>query len=297
MPSIALTGATSMLGIALVHQCIACNVSVIAFVRPGTKRFDRLPKSELVTIVRCDLDSLENVNVECLHADVFYHIGWSFTDKFGRNLPVLQEKNIKYTLDAVNLAKRLGSSRFIGIGSQAEYGRVDAIITPDSPVNPEVSYGIAKYAAGKLSKIECEQQGLDHIWVRVFSVYGKNDNDGTLIKTFIQKIKANESMPLTKCEQIWDYLNESDAGAALYLLGEKGISGKTYCLGSGIAKPLLDYLVCVRDIINKNYQLGIGQLSYSKDQPMHLCADITELMYDTGWKPQISFEEGINLLI
>lgn len=296
MPSVALTGATSMLGIALVHQCIAANVPVIAFVRPDTKRLDRLPKSELVTVVRCDLASLEYADVENLYADIFYHIGWSFTDKVGRNLPILQEKNIKYTLDAVNLAKRLGCFRFIGTGSQAEYGRVGTTIGPDTPVNPESAYGIAKYAAGKLCKEECERQGLEHIWVRVFSVYGKNDNEGTLLQTFIQNLKANKPMPLTKCEQIWDYLYEEDAGKALYLLGLKGIPGKVYCLGSGYGWPLIDYLRIAKDVINPEYKLMVGSLPYIEKQVMYLVADISSLQTDTGWAPEIHFKMGITIL-
>lgn len=296
MLSIALTGATSMLGIALIYQCVAANVSVIAIVRPDTKRFDRLPNSELVTVVRCDLDSLEDANVEHLHADVFYHIGWSFTDKVGRNSPVLQEKNIKYTLDAVNLAKRFGCSRFVGTGSQAEYGRVDSIIRPDTPVNPEVAYGIAKYAAGKLSKVECEQQGLEYIWVRVFSVYGKNDNEGTLLHTFIQKAKTNEPLPLTKCEQLWDYLYEDDAGNALFLLGSYGVPGKVYCLGSGQGWPLIDYLQVAKNVINPQYHLMVGALPYAENQVMCLVSDISSLQTDTGWAPEINFEDGITTL-
>lgn len=54
-----------------------------------------------------------------------------------RNDLYMQNLNIKYTLDAVELARRLGCNTFIGAGSQAEYGRVDGIISPNTPTNPE----------------------------------------------------------------------------------------------------------------------------------------------------------------
>ena len=41
---------------------------------------------------------------------------------------------------------------------------------------------------------------------------------------------------------MWDYLYSKDAGKAFYLLGEKGINGKVYCIGGGEARPLKDYI-------------------------------------------------------
>ncbi len=293
MKSIAVTGATSMIGVALIKQCIQNNIQVLALIRPGTKRIDRLPVSDLITAINCDLDALNSVQINFTGIDIFYHIGWSYTDKEGRKSPELQERNVQYTLDAVRLAHKLGCKRFVGTGSQAEYGRVKSIIGPQTPVNPETAYGVAKYASGKLSQFECENLGIEHIWIRVFSVYGTNDNEGTLLTTFISKVQANEQMQLTKCEQIWDFLHEDDAGCALFLLGEKGNTGKIYCLGSGIRSSLLSFLETAKNIVNPLYQLSAGTLPYSEQQVMFLCADISSLTKDTGWQPVISFEEGI----
>jgi nucleoside-diphosphate-sugar epimerase len=217
MNVIALTGATSMIGIALIKQCIQNSIRVLAFVRPGSSRINRIPNSDLITIAECDLDSLAGFSISSdviPPIDVFYHIGWDATDKKGRNSCGKQLKNIKYTLDAVSLAKLLDCKRFIGAGSQAEYGNSSKPLNRNAPVNPEIAYGVAKYAAGKFSKIECERLQLEYIWIRILSVYGINDNDDTLIKTFINKCKNNQPMPLSSCTHIWDYLYEDDAGRA-----------------------------------------------------------------------------------
>jgi nucleoside-diphosphate-sugar epimerase len=158
MKSIALTGATSMIGTALIKQCIQNNIKVLAFVRSGSSRINRMPNSDLVTVIECDLDGLAGFETPSdipLPIDVFYHIGWDATDKQRRNSCDKQLKNIKYTLDAVQLTKRLGCKRFIGTGSQAEYGNSHQPLNAAVPVNPEMAYGVAKYAAGKLSQIEC----------------------------------------------------------------------------------------------------------------------------------------------
>jgi nucleoside-diphosphate-sugar epimerase len=69
------------------------------------------------------------------------------------------------------------------------------------------------------------------------------------------------------------------------VIEEKRISGKTYCLGSGEGKPLREYVEVVGNIINVEYQPDYGEIQY-------LCANIAKLTADTGWMPEISFEEG-----
>jgi nucleoside-diphosphate-sugar epimerase len=300
MKSIALTGATSMIGIALIKQCIQNNIAVLALIRPGSLRRNRVPDSDLVAILEYNLDNFTGLNIPVnvtLPIDVFYHLGWDDTDKTGRYSCEKQLKNIWYTLTAVSFAKKLGCTKFIGTGSQAEYGNTLRPLNGDVPVNPEIAYGVAKYAAGKFSKIECEKLDLEHIWVRILSVYGRNDNDDTLIKTFIDKCKNNQSMPLSACTHTWDYLHEDDAGRALLYIGEKGIDGKVYCLGSGMGRPLKEYLEFIKNAINAKYRPDYGLIPYTEKSIKYLCADISELTADTGWKPEISFEEGIKMMI
>jgi nucleoside-diphosphate-sugar epimerase len=298
--SIALTGATSMTGIALIKQCVKNNIKVLAFIRPGSLRINRLPQSDLITIFEYDLDNLNSVNLNEIvlsGIDVFYHIGWNYTDKQGRNSCDKQIMNIQHTLDAVQLAKKMGCVKFIGVGSQAEYGRVSLPLNSAVPANPETAYGIAKYAAGRVSKIECERLEMAYNWIRVLSVYGINDNDDTLIKTFIDKCKNNQPMPLSACTHIWDYLYEDDAGRALLAIGGKGINRKTYCLGSGIGRPLKEYLEVIKNVINADYQPDYGRMPYTEKSIKYLCADTSELTADTGWRPEISFEEGARRMV
>jgi nucleoside-diphosphate-sugar epimerase len=298
--AIALTGATSMIGIALIKQCILNNVRVYALIRPGSSRINRIPQSDLVAILEYDLDNLNSVDLNkaaLSKVDVFYHIGWNYTNKQGRNSCDNQIKNIRHTLDAVQLAEKMGCVKFVGIGSQAEYGRVSLPLNSAVPTNPETAYGIAKYVAGKISKIECEKLEIEYNWIRILSAYGVNDYGDTLIKTFIEKCKNNQPMPLSACTHIWDYLYEDDAGRALLAIGEKGINGKIYCLGSGTGRPLKEYVEIMKNIVNTGYTPNYGEIPYTEKSVKYLCADISELTTDTGWKPEVSFKDGIRRIV
>ena len=291
--TLAITGATSMLGVATINNCISKNISVIAFVRKGSSKIKRLPSSPLIKTVECDLAQMKDFNAEDLSADVFIHFGWAFTDKTGRNDVSKQLTNVQYTIDAVHLAKRLGCRKFVGAGSQAEYGTPNVPLKADTPVNPLIPYGVAKYAAGRLSAMECKKEGLEYNWVRILSVYGENDNEGTLLKQLVYNAKNNIPMGLSGCEQTWDYLHEDDAGAAFVAVAENGVNGKIYPLGSGDGKHLKDYVKDVISIVNPNYKPEYGKIQYSTTQPMYLLADISELKNDTGWDIEKSFKESI----
>jgi nucleoside-diphosphate-sugar epimerase len=285
-----------MLGIALIRQCIVNNVKVNAIVKPGSLKMNRLPKSDFISLFECDINNLLDLDVKG-NVDLFYHIAWSDVDKDGRKSCEKQFRNIKYTLDAINLAKNLGCRKFIGTGSQAEYGRVEVPLNGSVPANPENAYGIAKYAAGKFGQLECERLQIKYNWIRVLSVYGHNDKNSTLIKTFMDSCRNNKPMALSLCTHIWDYLYEEDAGKALFAIGLKGVDDKIYCLGSGVGRPLKEYLEIMKDILNPNYIPEYGTVPYNKESITYLCADISELTADTGWKPEVSFEEGIKRII
>lgn len=289
-----ITGPTGVIGVALIQELILHDIEVIAVVRPGSKRKENIPKDKLVRVVECGLNQLDKlpglIDEPC---DTFYHLGWDGTFGNSRNNMRGQLLNIQYTLDAVQIAKILGCKRFVGAGSQAEYGRTEEKLNAAVPTYPENGYGIAKLCAGQMSRNQCEQEGIEHIWARILSIYGPYDGENTMIMSTIRTLLKGEKPLSTKGEQQWDYLYAKDAAYALYLLGEKGISGKTYCIGNGKTRPLKDYIIIIRDQIDESLPLGIGELPYADKQVMHLCADITELEKDTGFAPRYAFETGI----
>jgi nucleoside-diphosphate-sugar epimerase len=294
MEKAVITGPTGAIGVALINELVQHNIKVYAVCRPESKRLVNIPKNPLVTVIARDLDQLGNlsdiINESC---DVFYHFGWDGTFGDSRNNMQGQLKNVQYTLDAVEAASRLGCRKFVGAGSQAEYGRVEGKLNSSTPAFPENGYGIAKLCAGQMSRILCEQKQMEHIWTRILSIYGPYDGINTMIMSVIAKLMNNEKPSLTKGEQLWDYLYAKDAGYAMYLLGKKGISGKTYCIGSGKVMPLAQYVEVLRNCISPELPLGFGEIPYAPKQVMNLCADISDLTADTGFLPQYSFEAGI----
>ncbi len=292
-----ITGATGVVGTALIHELMENNIEVLVLCREGSARNDQILDNPLVKKKYCDLSQLKDVQNDTGETyDVFYHFAWAGTTGVARNDMYLQNKNVGYALDAVEAAKRFGCHTFIGAGSQAEYGRVESTLKPDTPTFPETGYGMAKLCAGQMTKEHAHMFGLKHIWVRILSVYGPNDGTQSMVMSTINKLKAGEVPQFTKGEQMWDYLYSSDAARAFLLVGNKGIDGKTYVLGSGKARPLEEYIKVIQAVVAPGGKIELGAIPYGAKQVMFLQADITDISKDTAWQPRIDFRCGIEII-
>ena len=303
MKTAVITGATGAIGRALISVCIEAGYEVLAVVHRNSPRASGLNKIEHCQVLYLDFSEYDNAmeeikkqNITAKSCELFFHLAWMAP--FGKdreNLP-LQLDNVKASLAAVRFAKSLGCSTFVGAGSQAEYGKVEGKLSPDTTVFPETGYGVAKLCAGQMTKLACEQTGLKHIWTRILSVYGPRDGKQSLISVAINDMMKNKDTSFTPCDQIWDYIYSEDAARAMLLAAQKGKNGKVYVIGSGEAHPLKEYIHKIAAVTGYKKEIGFGKRPYNDKQVMYLQADVTKLQ-ELGFKPQVPFEEGIRSII
>lgn len=184
----------------------------------------------------------------------------------------------------------------IGAGSQAEYGLNHNNITVDESLvpNPMTPYGIAKMSVAKLLLLIAENNKTGVIWTRVFSVYGVNDHEHTLINKLLT-LNDGESFETSSCEQYWEYLNEDDAGEAFYLLAKNGKNNQVYNISSGESKPLKFFVEQILNILKKDIIVNFGAIKNTKSN--NLRSSTEKIKNDTGFYPKISFEDGIKTII
>lgn len=291
MKRVIVTGASGFIGYHLVNELQKNNIFVYAIVRPNSKnkvRLDNFKNIEIIELAMQDIRQLtEFIQEKC---DMFYHLAC----EGGRDDFFAQNRNIGYTLDSLEVAKKVGCKRFIATGSQAEYGLCNGLITEETLPTPNTAYGAAKLAANYLSKIRAEQIEMEWIWVRIFSIYGQYDNPNCLIPYLIRSLKNGEMPELTKGMQNWDYLNVSDAAQILMLLGDKGYSGEIYHLASGDVHPLKYFMEKIKEKIVSKKELAYGSQSR---MIVSLQPSIKKLQRHTGWNYKNNFSEKIDDII
>lgn len=287
------TGAAGFAGYSFTIELLNRGYRVHAILRPGSehnKRFSDITDSEKLLLheVDCnDFDKIsDSINESC---DVFYHLAWfGARDDFEG-----QNKNIIYTIKALESAGKLGCKRFVGIGSQAEYGVCKDVITEDLTPAPINAYGAAKVAALYLSKRRAEQLGVEWIWGRIFSLYGLYEPKGRMLPDLVDSIKRGETKHLSSCEQYWDYLNVLDASKAIAAIGEKGHNGEIYNIANGDYKALKEFVEEIRTTLNPDCHIVYGDRA---NPFISLKTDISKIRKHTGWYPEIPFMEGIRQL-
>lgn len=162
---------------------------------------------------------------------------------------------------------------------------------------PNDIYGAAKVSVHYFLEVLSKQLKQDFIWTVIPSTFGERRTDNNIITYTIRTLLAGEKPSYGNLEQMWDFLYVSEVARALRMIGEKGVAGKTYGIGSGIYKPLKGYITAIRDIIDPSLELGIGDYPNMSEQTSSSCVNTYELIKDTGFIPQVSFEEGIRRTI
>ncbi|MCF0131269.1 MAG: NAD(P)-dependent oxidoreductase [Pseudobutyrivibrio sp.] len=296
MKKVIVTGASSMLGLATINACLKQDIQVIAIARKNSKRSYKIPQYDGVTFLEADLKDLASLSLGCTDCDAFFHFGWGHTDKEGRMNVALQNENIQYCLDAVKLAHRSGCKVFLGAGSQAEYGIVADEIFPDTPANPVVAYGVAKYQAGVQSMSLCEELGMICIWTRIFSVYGVNDGEDTMVKSAVAYFLKKETMHFSSGMQMWNYLFEEDAAEIFIELCEKVKESGIYHIAGQESKPLREYIFEMAQALGDGFYYDLAPFDPTS-RVVSIRPNVDKTYNAIKYRPRVSFAEGVRRIL
>jgi UDP-glucose 4-epimerase len=292
-----ITGGTGFLGKAIIEKLIKANYLLFVLIR---KESNPNVLNHLLPNCRCIYyENLQDNELivkldDAIGADLFIHCAWKGVNNSERDQTSQITYNISLTIDAVILSNNLKCKKWVGMGSQAEYGIVNDIANEDATsIKPFSAYGKSKVACYWAASGLCQLFGLPMMWFRIFSLYGINDNPNALIPHVIQSCMENTSPSLTNCEQKWDYLYVSDGADAVISLSESNENG-VFNIGSGKVIVLNEVVNYIKQQINPHLYIGYGQKSYSENQIMHLQADISKLKKVTNWKPVFDLQTGLS---
>jgi UDP-glucose 4-epimerase len=223
---------------------------------------------------------------------IFIDCAWSGVFGSERNNPEQISANIPMSISSVKIAHHLGACHWVGFGSQAEYGNLNKSISESEECKPTTLYGKSKLLCAKITAELSKSYNMDHTWLRLFSVFGPDDNHDWLIQYLIKEMLSNKDINVTKAEQYWDYLYIADIVLMLEKLVEhKGLG--IVNLGSGKATQLKFIIDKIKDLTESKSVIHYGAVPYREDQVMFMEADITKISESLIWQPKVSMEEGL----
>lgn len=295
MQKVVITGGTGFIGSWLVEDMLEQEIEVIMLVRDAS--LCKYCGREGVTVIQYNSSAYEELKQKKDSFDAFYHLGWGGVATQDKNDCELQMDNIAFSMEMLEYAHQIGTKKFIGIGTVAEYSFCESIMDVNAKQTPNDMYGAAKTAVHYLLETRARILKMPFIWTVIPSTFGEGRRDNNIITYTILSLLRGEKPEYGYLTQMWDFLYVKEVVRALRYIGEKGIAEKTYAIGSGQFKPLKDYIMMIRDIINPELELGIGAKPALSDKVFSSCVSIYDLTKDTGFVPEISFEEGIRKTI
>lgn len=295
-----ITGASGFIGSHLTHKLAENNVEVWAVIHPNNSKKCYVNHEKNIHYVYCDIEELSYYIGKknfFRDADVFYHLAWQGVNTCYRNNMEYQMANIDICLKCIKFASENNVKKFILPGSTSEYLYNNKPIDENAIPSPQNAYGSVKVALRFLAEGYARQCGIPLIYTVITGIYAADRRDNNIIFYVIEKLLKKEKPSVTKLEQLWDYVNIQDVVEALMLIGDFGKPNAFYAIGHGDNWPLRRYVDIIRNYIDPEAEIGIGDIPYDSDKLPNSCVNLTKIFEDTGFTPKVNFENEIKNII
>lgn len=289
------TGANGFVGTAVCKELSEQGVEVIAIVRHPDEVISSIEKYRRLRIVYADLSSFRNLAdmIPDRDIDVLYHFAWVGSAGPLRGDADVQMKNVQYTCDTIRACSTLGCKRFVSASSIMEY-EIEATMATEATPGINTLYCSAKVAADYMARTIAGSLGIDYIRAVISNIYGPGEMSPRLVNTSLRKMLNGEHCAFSAGNQMYDFIYITDAAKTFVAIGERGKNNKTYYIGSQNPRPLKEFLLTMRDCVDPEIAIGLGELPFNGVSLTYKEFDINAVKDDTGFVPEFSFKEGID---
>ena len=288
------TGANGFVGSAVCKELSAMGIQIVAVVRDEKENIDCIKDLSGLRIIYCDLSDFINLPnlIQDRDIDTFYHFAWMGSAGPLRGNLDVQINNVRYSCNAVKACGGLGCKRFVFASSIMEYEIIEKMNREETP-GINTLYSSAKIAADYMSRTISGSLGIDYIRAVISNIYGPGEISSRIINSSIRKMLCGEHCSFSSGIQLYDFIYITDAAKIFALLGIMGKTNKTYYIGSLSPQPLKIYLNKMRDAVDPEIKIGLGEIPYDGKSVDYSIFDLKAVLEDTGYSPAVSFGEGI----
>ena len=220
--------------------------------------------------------------------------------------------NVIGTLNLLNAFKKLWKGNwenkmFYHISTDEVYGTlgVEGLFTETTSYDPNSPYSASKASSDHFVRAFGETYGLPYIISNCSNNYGPNQFPEKLIPLFIQNCIENKPLPVYgDGKYTRDWLFVHDHAAAIDLIFHNGKTKSTYNIGGFNEWQNIDLVRLLCQIMDEKLGREKGAsanlITYVTDRPGHdlrYAIDASKLNNELGWKPSVTFEEGLEKTI
>ena len=290
-------GGGGFIGSHLVPRLLAGGRKVTVLGRRATPRFDL---SGGVTYVSGNFGSGDLIRNLLEAHDEVIHLAYATVPNtsFDNPLGDLLE-NLPSTVQLFAEVAAKGRRLVLVSSGGTVYGEgVTLPITEDHPTLPISPYGVTKLTLEKYAYLYAVTHGLSVVYVRPSNAFGEGQppfsGQGFVATAMASAMRGQGVRIFGPQGSIRDYIHVEDLADGIVCALEHGAVGDTYNLGSGIGRSNLDVLEAITPLMN---EIGCTvQVIYEPARVFDVHANVldsSKLRGHAGWKPNVSFEEGL----
>ncbi|OGT32178.1 MAG: NAD-dependent dehydratase [Gammaproteobacteria bacterium RIFCSPHIGHO2_12_FULL_35_23] len=203
--------------------------------------------------------------------------------------------NVYGTVKVLEAARYAKIKKFVYAASSSCYGLATTPTDEKHNIAPQYPYALSKHQG------ECAAFHWHHVYkmpvnsIRIFNAYGTRVRTtgayGAVFGVFFkQKLADKPYTVVGDGNQTRDFLYVTDVAKAFLAAAETSFQGEAWNIGAN--KPQsINYLIEL---------LGGGNITYVPKRPGEpdcTWADITKIKNQLRWSPQVSFEEGVKMML
>ena len=262
-----LTGATGFIGSHIARNLCRNGHELVCMKRSHSSIARCLDFAESVVWVNVDDENWDTA-VKRFAPEIFIHTAWSGVDYANRDSFRKQLENITFQQILLDLAVKVGAKKFVGFGSQAEYGTFSGCIDETYPAYPVSAYGVAKLASLNILKCFCEINKIKWYWLRQFPCFGEHEGEQWLIPSAIKSMLAGTEMDFTPGEQRYSYMYVEEIASVVEKLITSDVEEGVYNISSSRSISIKNLLEKLQLMVNPKFKLNFGALPYRSGQSM-----------------------------
>ncbi len=288
------TGANGFIGKTLVRTLLKNEYEVVAL---DIRFDDELESNSAVTCVNVlgkEVAALKE-SIPAAEYDCFFHLAWAGTSGSARADYAVQLNNVKLACDYILLCKEVGCKRVVYASSINEMETYEYLQSDNIQPAGGYIYGTGKMAAHLMGETVAYMNGVEFVPVIITNIYGVGEKSARMIYTSINKLVHKEHCSFTAGYQTYDFIYITDAINSMIAVAKKGKAFNRYYIGSGEPKPLREFLIEMKNIVDPEAEIGLGEIPFKGVDISYRQFDLKKVEKDTGYKNQIPFVEGIRM--
>jgi dTDP-glucose 4,6-dehydratase len=256
------------------------------------------PVKQAITFVEgdiADLPLLEKLVSEYSIDTIVNFAAETHVDRSIQNAVPFLHSNVLGVQSLIELLKKHPSILLVHISTDEVYGDLrddEPMFNLSSPLRPSSPYSATKASGDLLLLAAARTYGIKVRITRCTNNYGPHQDRSKLIPVIIARTLLNQPIPIYgEGKQKRDWLYVTDHTDAVELVREKGKDGEVYLIGANAEKQNIDVAKAVLKELHKPESL----IQFVPDRPGHdwrYSLDSSSVRA-LGWKPGLSFEDGI----